>query len=352
MCSFDGMTELISIIVPVYNVEKYIERCMKSLLNQTYKNIEIILIDDKSKDKSKEICLEYAKSQKVVLVEHAENKGLSGARNTGISVAKGKYIIFVDSDDYVEPNMIENLYACMKSNHADTVIGGYKKISSDKVEVKNPYYGKVYNGTESIKRYVVERMLGNNGIDYLDMSVWRVMFSGDIIREFDLKFPERIYISEDIIFDFGYYLHSNSVAMSDDVGYCYCFNSDSLTQSFRPDRFNKLKLQTKRMRELSQEANLGKEADIRIDSYFIGNSIHHIKTMLSERPKINYRKCIRIIKDICDDGDVVNVNWRDLTDCISGKDKIPYILIYKSSYKLLYYWLSVLIMIRKAIRRY
>ena len=95
-------SELISIIVPVYKVEKYIDRCVESIINQTYKNIEIILVDDGSPDNCPKICDEWAKKDKRIRVIHKENRGVSSARNVGIDVAKGKYIGFVDSDDYIE----------------------------------------------------------------------------------------------------------------------------------------------------------------------------------------------------------------------------------------------------------
>ena len=97
--------ELISIIVPIYNVQKYLDRCMKTLLNQTYRNIEIILVDDESPDECPKMCEEYAKIDQRVKVIHKKNGGLGFARNSGLEIAQGKYIIFVDSDDYVTENM-------------------------------------------------------------------------------------------------------------------------------------------------------------------------------------------------------------------------------------------------------
>lgn len=109
--------ELVSIIVPIYNVEKYLKKCIESIINQTYKNIEIILVDDGSPDKCGEICEEYSKKDNRIVVIHKQNGGLSDARNKGIKVAKGKYITFVDSDDYVDYRYIELLYKAVKENN-------------------------------------------------------------------------------------------------------------------------------------------------------------------------------------------------------------------------------------------
>ena len=116
--------ELISIIVPVYNVQKYLDRCMNTLLNQTYKNIEIILIDDESPDSCPQMCDEYKRIDQRIKVVHKLNEGLGFARNSGLEIARGKYIIFVDSDDYVTENMCELLYQSAKKYDADVVYGG------------------------------------------------------------------------------------------------------------------------------------------------------------------------------------------------------------------------------------
>ena len=101
------MEKLISIVLPIYNVEKYIEKCMDSVLNQTYKNIEVILVDDGSPDRCPKICEEYAKKDNRIKVVHKENGGLSDARNAGIKVANGEYITFIDSDDYIDQDYVE-----------------------------------------------------------------------------------------------------------------------------------------------------------------------------------------------------------------------------------------------------
>lgn len=120
--------ELVSVIVPIYNVEKYLKRCIESIIGQTYKNLEIILVNDGSLDNSICICEEYAKLDNRIKIIDKKNGGLSSARNAGIDVAKGVYLIFVDSDDYVAPNMIENLYSSVKKNNVKMAIGNYSLV--------------------------------------------------------------------------------------------------------------------------------------------------------------------------------------------------------------------------------
>ena len=149
--------ELISIIVPIYNVQKYLDRCMKTLLNQTYRNIEIILVDDESPDECPKMCEEYTKIDQRVKVIHKKNGGLGFARNSGLEIAQGKYIIFVDSDDYVTENMCHLLYEAAKKYEADVVYGGIfyadgEKIKESKVVTKE----RVWKGKQEVKDLLLD----------------------------------------------------------------------------------------------------------------------------------------------------------------------------------------------------
>ena len=125
------MTELVSVIVPIYNVEKYLERCIKSIINQTYQNIEILLVNDGSPDNSKAIMEKYAKKDKRIVCCYKENGGLSDARNYGIKKSKGKYVCFIDSDDYIEKNYVEKLYNCMIENKAEITWCDIKQVNDE-----------------------------------------------------------------------------------------------------------------------------------------------------------------------------------------------------------------------------
>lgn len=143
---------LISIVVPVYNVEKYLDRCIRSLVNQTYDNIEIILVDDGSTDNSGRMCDKYKEDDKRIILIHQKNKGLSGARNSGVEIARGEYIIFVDSDDYIDNNAIKYLYYVVNKYRADIVtfmrnyVYDYKIVQSK----KNNQSVKIYKKDEGL----------------------------------------------------------------------------------------------------------------------------------------------------------------------------------------------------------
>lgn len=138
------MDSIISVIVPVYNVEKFLENSVKSITEQTYKNLEIILVDDGSKDNSGNMCEELAKNDSIIKVVHKENGGLSSARNAGLNVATGKYIMFIDSDDFYELNSCEVLYNEIERTQADFVTGNYIHVTHDGKNGKIHYLILIY----------------------------------------------------------------------------------------------------------------------------------------------------------------------------------------------------------------
>ena len=139
------MSALVSVIVPVYNVEKYLRQCLDSLLEQTYKNIEVVMVDDGSKDSSGKICDEYAKKYENFYAVHKENAGLGMARNTGFEHINGEYVTFLDSDDYLENDCIEILYNTLLKQQVDMCKGGFKRvIDSGEVISKREYQNELF----------------------------------------------------------------------------------------------------------------------------------------------------------------------------------------------------------------
>ena len=344
------MEDLISVIIPVYNVEKYIDRCMESVFKQTYKNLEIILVDDKSNDGSNEKCLTYKFDHRVVVV-HGENKGLSGARNSGLDIAKGKYVVFIDSDDYAEPTMIDNLYQCAQKTGADTVIGGFRRQTGNKIDIKNnEFAGIIYDTHDDIKNKVLKKMLASDGHTHIEMSVWKTLFSMDIISKNNLRFPDRKYLCEDIIFDFGYFMLAEKVVMSNDTGYCYCLNENSLSQMYQKKKFDRIEFQVSEMKRLANSVGFDQEAFLRIDNFFIGNLIHHIKSMIACIDKVGRLECRKEIYRICTNESVKKVNWKAIRLCYKGRDMIPYVLMKNNRQLILYYYLKLLIQIRNLVR--
>lgn len=178
-------TPKISFIVPIYNVEKYLKECVDSILSQTYRNFELILVDDGSPDGCPEMCDEYAKQDSRVVVIHKKNGGLSDARNAGLDIAKGEYIGFVDSDDYISPIMYETLINRILSDKSDLAICEYVRVSESGVKLSNDELNhKMHNRCYSSKEFIKELFIPY-GISYV-VTVNK-LYRKDIFNE--LRFP-------------------------------------------------------------------------------------------------------------------------------------------------------------------
>lgn len=235
---------LVSVILPIYNVEKYLDRCITSVVNQTYKNLEIILIDDGAKDSSPEICEKWTQKDERIVVVHKENAGLGMARNTGLNNAHGKYVAFVDSDDFLEENAIKKLLDSI--GDADTILcGHYIYYGDDHIESRPIMYsGTVFEGNDVTEKILAEMMgaLPSDPVDImLPVSVWHGLYSMKIINQYNIRFPsERELISEDMIFDIDYFSKAQKVTFIQDCLYYYRKNNEeSLTSVYNENRFNK-----------------------------------------------------------------------------------------------------------------
>lgn len=212
---------LISIIIPVYNVEKFLTACLDSVLNQTYKDLEIILVNDGSTDNSGEICDLYAEKDNRIMVLHTNNKGVSCARNAGIECANGKAICFIDSDDTVEENYIANLVNAWLEHNCDLVICNIKDIFPNKIKAKR----KLESELTGIFREDYCKL-----IDLLRVPVVK-LYKSDILKEHNLRFPTNIHTAEDQIWNFNYYSHVKTYTYVDKASYNYFHrNNNSLSQ--------------------------------------------------------------------------------------------------------------------------
>lgn len=192
---------LVSIIIPVYNVEKYLRECIDSVINQTYKNLEIILVDDGSTDSSGKICDEYVEKDSRVVVVHKKNEGPSKTRNAGLENANGKYVYFLDSDDYIESTALELLINTAESKQADLVFFDAHSFSDDGSQIKQGY---IVKGTYEPKSgYKVLAELHNNK-DY-HCAIYLLFINRQLLIENKISFLESAYCSEDMLFTYQVY---------------------------------------------------------------------------------------------------------------------------------------------------
>ncbi len=243
---------LISIVVPVYKVEQYLDRCVESLINQTEKDIEIILVDDGSPDNCPALCDEWAKKDNRIKVVHKQNGGLGLARNSGIEAASGKYIGFIDSDDYVKTDMYETLKNAMEKHDAALAItgfccvGGIMSAKEDAVDYINCFEEEtVFSGKEGLDDLLLNISgappTASQDSKYGFSSV-KNLFLLSVINENGIRFEnERKVMSEDVFFMLRYINCIEKAVGVKGAHYFYCRNGESLSKSYRGDRFEKCK---------------------------------------------------------------------------------------------------------------
>lgn len=246
---------LISVIVPVYNVEPYLRVCLDSIINQTYKNIEIIIVNDGSTDKSEMICEEYKKNDHRIVLINQRNSGLSAARNSGVKVARGRYIGFVDSDDFIYPDMYECLVKNMVDNNADIVECQVETVFEDKsVNISRQDINScILDGQEALKRLIAHSKDARP-----KYAVWCKLYRREIIE--DLLFPVG-RIHEDYFYDAVSFLRASNYIIIDKKLYCHRKRPFSITTSpFSKKDYDKLFLIDKRTEYLrdSRHDNLAR----------------------------------------------------------------------------------------------
>ena len=214
------MKPLISIIVPVYNVEKYLDLCIDSILNQTYRNIEVILVDDGSTDRSTEMCDSWKKTDNRVTVIHQINQGLSAARNKGIDVAKGYYVAFVDSDDCILPNFCQALIDASISQNSDIVVCGFSLITDEGAKTKSISYERKCFDTFS----ALSKLVSGHIHDY----AWNKLYKRELWD--DVRYPHG-YLFEDIGTTYKVFLKSKRVSCIPDALYEYRQRQGSIVKT-------------------------------------------------------------------------------------------------------------------------
>jgi len=242
------MNPKVSIIVPCYGVEKYLDRCMQTLVNQTLKDIEIILVDDVSPDNVPLMCDEWAKKDiRVKVIHKSQNEGLGFARNTGLDVASGDYIAFVDSDDFVDVKMYETLYNKAIESNADSVYCNcmFYKDEQNMRPRKDVNKETVFEGRDQVDDFLLD-IVGPmpeypHDVKYM-MSVWHAIYRREIFNVFNIRFvSERQLISEDLVFDIDYLHHCNKVVYLPNAFYYYCDNGASLSRKVDKTRYDRNK---------------------------------------------------------------------------------------------------------------
>lgn len=327
---------LLSVIIPAYNVEKYIDHCLNTVTNQTYKNLEIIIVDDGSPDNSGKIIDDWSKKDCRIKVIHKENGGLGFARNSGLEIATGDYIAFIDSDDYIDLNMYETLINKAIETKSDIVYCGFhKEVNYDSFEDISDFSTEITFNENQILDLSLAFVRKNPIIakEKLAMSVWHSIYRKNVIKV--NFYSERVVGSEDLHFQISAVLNSKKITFIPDCLYYYRYNGNSLTQNVKFDIF----FRYKKLREY-------------IDALYIEKGFHNVADYLMLHITINYirskflnnspnKEIKAAISNICDDEiwhsisiDRKSINFQENTilSFITAKKKKSLYLLFFSYY--------------------
>lgn len=231
------MEKKISVIVPVYNAEKYLGVCLESIMNQTYQYFEVVLVDDGSVDGSGSICDQFVLRDRRFRVIHKENEGLISARKTGITLAKEDYIAFVDADDWVDTDFLETSVCRMEQDAADIVITGCIRENGVRPEtVKNQIHPGIYDITRQIQE-VYPRMLHYEGFYEFGIQpyIWNKLYKKEILESCYRDIDTRIYDGEDVAVVYPYLLKAKKTVITEDAKYHYRIHGESMTANRKAD---------------------------------------------------------------------------------------------------------------------
>lgn len=331
---------LISIIVPVYNVELYIETCIKSLIEQTYKNLEIIIIDDGSDDNSLNICKQYALKDKRIKLIHQKNSGVSAARNKGIGAAAGDYIGFVDADDYCDKNMFKYLYESLIKYEADIACCRRNEIKNNKIiDVTGYYYNedeKVLTKLEMLSRYVQS----------MDYSVANKIYKKDIIKNYIL--PHDIIFGEDFFTVFKWLSCAEKIVYLKAPLYFRVNRNNSLTGS-NENLQQKISCSLQQLKSFQKYINNYDKSIINNFNKRYMRSLYSLRCQLesTDTSSIIYDNLKNEIeKEICKFSDYKNVLSK------SKKLKLFLLINFKPGYKIVVLWKNIFKRIDRFVRRF
>ena len=279
-----------SIVVPVYNIEKYIRRCVDSIINQTYENIEIILVDDGSTDNSGIICDEYKKDHRVKVI-HKINQGLGEARNSGLEIATGDYIAFFDGDDFVNTDLIKMCNDELVGNNVDIISYDYLDykngviIKHRNINKKRQYFNK------EIECYLLDMIYNKNNKKRLHGCVWNKLFNLKFLKKIQFRFvSERIYISEDYYSNLILFKYVKTIINIPNALYYYCYNENSLSHEYNSDRLDKNIFQYKESIKLCKKNNYEAVIEKRLSHQYFSNLLGIFSIILNSNMKKKEKK--------------------------------------------------------------
>lgn len=298
------MKDLVSIVVPVYNKEKYIRKCLESIAKQVYSRIQVIIIDDGSTDESLKVIDEMIKNDTRFEVHSQSNKGAAIARNYGLSFVEGKYVAFIDGDDYVKPNFIKKL---LEYKNYDLVISGYCQVENNR-RINTIIPEQKIIDKDHLKDY----LFNESNFNYCAL-VWNKLFRTDIIKENNIRF-ENLEIAEDTIFVFNYFKYCKKIIAIKETDYCNVIVSNTLSRKWIKNLWNLM---------LRVEEEVKNIFELNYDKYWNFLMLKLIKITLGNY-SINYYEFKKVFKIIKGSSQFKKMSLKCIT---SIKNKVLFILM-------------------------
>lgn len=325
----------VSVVVPVYKVEKYLNRCVESITNQTLKDIEIILVDDGSPDLCPVMCDEWSKRDSRIRVVHKKNGGLSSARNAGLKIAHGEYVGFVDSDDTIEEQMFEKMYNCAKKNNVDFVMSDYNRI--DKT-LKTRHTLAIEGGHYSpkkINKIIFPSLIMSNELEYGPLlSVWVCLYRTNFLKDNNIIFDEEVKWSEDNLFSSIVGYNANSFYyLKGEYFYNYYKNESSITTSYLKNAWNVYKIMNKKLVEYFHDKKNGyflKQLDFHL-MYYACNCINKVciaKDKKDAKKEVDYILNDKDLETALNSRQYLNVSKKLLIQLLLMKYKCSSIIVF------------------------
>lgn len=302
----------------MYNSQNVLERCVNSIINQTYQNLEIILVNDGSTDNSLDLCRKLKNQDSRITVINQKNQGVSSARNEGIRRVTGEYIAFVDSDDWLEKNMYEEMIHSISKFNSEVCISNYfndtKRISL--------HSEKIHLNRKEIYEYLIKNMIGPLPIGSSNVNkkimgnVWRFLFKKELIVENGVKFPTNIYLSEDLIFCLNVLFKAEQLVINPGFFYHYEDVQDSAIRKFKPE----FRIQQQRafnmIENICQKNNVYEDVSDNLNSMYVEMVVSEIINQVHPKNPQTIVKSIENIKLICEDKKfqdiLININRNQL----------------------------------------
>lgn len=314
----------ISIVVPIYNVDKYLDKCITLILESIKVSYELILVNDGCNDNSINICKEYSKKNERIKIVNKKNGGLSSARNAGINIALGKYIVFIDPDDEIDRNYFDRLFFIAEKNNCDVVVGGYKTFPEVKNKIPGYKLDTVLNGRDFILSS--NNIHTNNDLCF----VWRNIYRLQIIKDNNIRFNENVFIGEDVIFNLEVFLNCKRAYATSDILYNYRINNPNslMRVKYKPNLESSLLIQYEIRKMLSEKYKLLEVEHYKKDmsNYYIKNIyfliIRNLRNGEQKSIKENINKIVRydMFRDSCN---IIGFSYK----CTNIKEYIYYLAV-------------------------